>query len=116
MKTLSDWLAHLEGLHPKGQAGIVLGLDRIRLVKEALGQVPYCPVIVVGGTNGKGSTCAYLENIIAHAGYKLGCYTSPHLQAYNERVESMASQQLTKRCATHLPVLKQHASGLATSH
>ena len=86
MKTLSDWLAHLEGLHPKGQAGIVLGLDRIRLVKEALGQVPYCPVIVVGGTNGKGSTCAYLENIIAHAGYKLGCYTSPHLQAYNERV------------------------------
>ena len=86
MKTLSDWLAHLEGLHPKGQAGIVLGLDRIRLVKEALGQTRYCPVIVVGGTNGKGSTCAYLENIIVHAGYKLGCYTSPHLQDYNERV------------------------------
>jgi dihydrofolate synthase/folylpolyglutamate synthase len=86
LKTLSDWLAHLEGLHPKGQAGIVLGLDRIRLVKEALGQTRYCPVIVVGGTNGKGSTCAYLENIIVHAGYKLGCYTSPHLQDYNERV------------------------------
>ena len=86
MKTLSDWLAHLEGLHPKGQAGIVLGLDRIRLVKDALGQTRYCPVIVVGGTNGKGSTCAYLENIIGHAGYKLGCYTSPHLIAYNERV------------------------------
>jgi dihydrofolate synthase/folylpolyglutamate synthase len=86
LKTLSDWLAHLEGLHPKGQAGIVLGLDRIQLVKEALGQTRYCPVIVVGGTNGKGSTCAYLENIIVHAGYKLGCYTSPHLQDYNERV------------------------------
>ena len=86
MKTLSDWLAHLEGLHPKGQAGIVLGLDRIRLVKDTLGQTRYCPVIVVGGTNGKGSTCAYLENIIGHAGYKLGCYTSPHLIAYNERV------------------------------
>ena len=86
MKTLADWLAHLEGLHPKGQAGIELGLERIRLVKAALGQVEHCPVIVVGGTNGKGSTCAYLENIIARAGYKVGCYTSPHILAYNERV------------------------------
>ena len=86
MKTLADWLAHLEGLHPKGQAGIELGLDRIRQVKAALGQVQHCPVIVVGGTNGKGSTCAYLENIIDRAGYKVGCYTSPHILAYNERV------------------------------
>ena len=86
MKTLDDWLAHLESLHPKGQAGIELGLERIRLVKDALGQVQHCPVIVVGGTNGKGSTCAYLENIIDRAGYKVGCYTSPHLLNYNERV------------------------------
>ncbi|WP_265948418.1 bifunctional tetrahydrofolate synthase/dihydrofolate synthase [Dechloromonas sp. A34] len=86
MRSLEDWLTHLEGLHPKGQAGIELGLDRIRKVKTALGQVQHCPVIVVGGTNGKGSTCAYLESIIGHAGYKVGCYTSPHLLAYNERV------------------------------
>ena len=86
MKTLSDWLLHLEGLHPKGQAGIELGLDRIRQVKQVLGQQQHCPVIIVGGTNGKGSTCAYLENIIDRAGYKVGCYTSPHLLAYNERV------------------------------
>ena len=84
--TLSDWLAHLEGLHPKGQAGIELGLDRIRLVKAALDQRQHCPVITVGGTNGKGSTCAYLENIIRRAGYRVGCYTSPHILAYNERV------------------------------
>lgn len=84
--TKNDWLAHLEGLHPKGQAGIELGLERVRLVKDALGQVQRCPVIVVGGTNGKGSTCAYLENIIDRAGYKVGCYTSPHLLDYNERV------------------------------
>ncbi len=83
---LTDWLAHLEALHPKGQAGIELGLERIHAVKAALGQVEHCPVITVGGTNGKGSTCAYLENIIAKAGYKVGCYTSPHLLAYNERV------------------------------
>jgi len=86
LKTLEDWLQHLEGLHPKGQAGIELGLDRIRLVKDTLGQTQHCPVIIVGGTNGKGSTCAYLENIIDRAGYKVGCYTSPHLMAYNERV------------------------------
>jgi dihydrofolate synthase/folylpolyglutamate synthase len=86
LKTLTDWLAHLEGLHPRGQAGIVLGLDRINQVKAVLGQSQHCPVIVVGGTNGKGSTCAYLENIIDRAGYKVGCYTSPHLLAYNERV------------------------------
>ena len=84
--TLSDWLDHLEGLHPKGQAGIELGLDRIRLVKAALDQRQHCPVITVGGTNGKGSTCAYLENIIRRAGYRVGCYTSPHILAYNERV------------------------------
>ena len=83
---LSDWLAHLEGLHPKGQAGIELGLERIRRVKDALGQRQSWPLIVVGGTNGKGSTCAYLENIIDRAGYRVGCYTSPHLLAYNERV------------------------------
>jgi len=86
LKTLEGWLQHLEGLHPKGQAGIELGLDRIRLVKEALGQVQHCPVIIVGGTNGKGSTCAYLASIIDRAGYRVGCYTSPHLMAYNERV------------------------------
>jgi len=86
LKNLDDWLAHLEGLHPRGQAGIELGLERIQQVKAALGQRQHCPVIIVGGTNGKGSTCAYLENIIDRAGYKVGCYTSPHLLAYNERV------------------------------
>lgn len=85
-QTLADWLTHLEGLHPKGQAGIELGLDRVRRVRDALGQREHCPVITVGGTNGKGSTCAYLENIIDRAGYRVGCYTSPHILAYNERV------------------------------
>ena len=87
MKSLEDWLGHLESLHPKGQAGIELGLERVQQVKAALGQTQHCPVIIVGGTNGKGSTCAYLENIILTAGYKVGCYTSPHLMAYNERVK-----------------------------
>lgn len=85
--SLSAWLAHLESLHPKGQAGIELGLERVARVKAALGQTQHCPVIVVGGTNGKGSVCAYLENILDRAGLKVGCYTSPHLLHYNERVK-----------------------------
>ncbi len=84
--TKTDWLAHLEGLHPRGQAGIELGLDRILRVKAVLGQQEFCPVITVAGTNGKGSTCAYLENIIDRAGYRVACYTSPHILDYNERV------------------------------
>ncbi|NJA87972.1 bifunctional folylpolyglutamate synthase/dihydrofolate synthase [Rhodocyclus tenuis] len=84
--TLDGWLAHLESLHPKGQAGIELGLARVERVRDALAQTPFCPLITVGGTNGKGSTCAYLEAIYSAAGYRVGCYTSPHLQVYNERV------------------------------
>lgn len=80
---LADWLARLEQLHP---SAIDLGLERVRRVKDALGLVPTFPLIVVGGTNGKGSTCATLEAILTAAGYKTGLYTSPHLLRYNERV------------------------------
>ncbi len=81
--TLADWLTHLESLHPKT---IALGLERVAEVKQRLNLDPNVPVIVVGGTNGKGSVCAMLESILYAAGYKVGCYTSPHLLHYNERV------------------------------
>lgn len=80
--TLDAWLAHLESAHP---VGIDMGLTRIGKVKEALQLSFACPVITVGGTNGKGSTCALLESILLRAGYKVGCHTSPHLLAFNER-------------------------------
>ena len=83
---LDAWLAHLEALHPRGAAGIELGLERVVAVKTRLGQREDCPVILVGGTNGKGSTCAMLERILLAAGYRVGLYTSPHLLRYNERV------------------------------
>lgn len=81
--TLPEWLQHLESLHPKV---IQLGLDRVLSVKKALGVVQKVPLFIVGGTNGKGSTCAMLERILRCAGYRVGTYTSPHLLAYNERV------------------------------
>lgn len=81
--TLTEWLALLETRHPKL---IDLGLDRVQAVRDRLGLLPSCPVVTVAGTNGKGSVCAYLEAILSTAGYKVGCYTSPHLLRYNERV------------------------------
>ncbi|MDA8258172.1 MAG: bifunctional tetrahydrofolate synthase/dihydrofolate synthase [Betaproteobacteria bacterium] len=83
---LDAWLAHLEALHPRGEAGIELDLERVAAVKARLGQRETCPVILVGGTNGKGSVCAMLERILLAAGYRVGLYTSPHLLDYNERV------------------------------
>jgi dihydrofolate synthase/folylpolyglutamate synthase len=81
--TLADWLTYLEQLHPKT---IELGLGRIAEVRSRLGLAPAFPLITVGGTNGKGSTCAMLESMLHAAGYRVGCYTSPHLLQYNERV------------------------------
>ena len=80
---LHDWLTYLESLHPKT---IALGLERVAQVKQRLNLHPDFPIIVVGGTNGKGSVCAVLESILHAAGYRVGCYTSPHLLDYNERV------------------------------
>jgi dihydrofolate synthase / folylpolyglutamate synthase len=82
-QTLADWLAHLERLHP---SAIALGLERVRDIKARLKLDPKFPIITVGGTNGKGSTCAMLEAILAASGYKVGLYSSPHLLRYNERV------------------------------
>ncbi|MCR4305101.1 MAG: bifunctional tetrahydrofolate synthase/dihydrofolate synthase [Gallionella sp.] len=81
--TLAGWLTYLESLHPKT---IALGLERVAQVKQRLNLQPDFPVITVGGTNGKGSVCAMLESILHAAGYRVGCYTSPHLLNYNERV------------------------------
>jgi dihydrofolate synthase/folylpolyglutamate synthase len=82
-ETLDDWLKYIERLHPQA---IALGLDRVSAVKRALALSPGYPVVTVGGTNGKGSCCAMLEAILLQAGYRVGCYTSPHLLRYNERV------------------------------
>ncbi|BCG03975.1 hypothetical protein PPGU19_085430 (plasmid) [Paraburkholderia sp. PGU19] len=80
--TLEAWLAHLEAAQ---QGSPHMDLTRIAQVKNALGFSFDCPVITVSGTNGKGSACAILETILLRAGYRVGCYTSPHLLAFNER-------------------------------
>ena len=63
-----------------------MGLERVGEVKKRMGLQPQCPVVVVAGTNGKGSVCAYLSQIYTQAGFKVGTLTSPHLLRYNERI------------------------------
>ncbi|PVZ71687.1 bifunctional tetrahydrofolate synthase/dihydrofolate synthase [Pelagibaculum spongiae] len=81
---LADWLSYLEQLHP---STIELGLGRLKQVADKLGVPNFSiPVVTVAGTNGKGSTIATLEQIYSDAGYKVGCYTSPHMIRFNERI------------------------------
>ena len=82
--SLHDWLTWQETLHPNA---IDLGLERVRVVAQRMQLLqPAYALIIVGGTNGKGSTVAMLEAILLAAGYRVGAYTSPHLLRYNERV------------------------------
>ena len=83
-RTLADWLSYLEQLHP---SAIDMGLERVRQVAVQLGLGKPAPlVITVTGTNGKGSTCAFIEALLQAQGLKVGVYSSPHLLRYNERV------------------------------
>ena len=83
-QSLPDWLDWQQGLHPKK---IDLGLERVASVAGRMGILqPEQTVITVAGTNGKGSSVAFLESILSAGGYRVGAYTSPHLFRYNERI------------------------------
>ncbi|MFP4276747.1 MAG: bifunctional folylpolyglutamate synthase/dihydrofolate synthase [Wenzhouxiangella sp.] len=85
VEPLTVWLERLERRTPEAQ--IRLGLERVGTVLNRLpGARPSCPVITVGGTNGKGSVVAMLESIYGCAGYRTLAYTSPHLLDFSERV------------------------------
>ena len=87
---LSQWLEYIQRQHPES---IELGLDRVREVATRLGLGrPAAQVITVAGTNGKGSTVAFIEAIARAGGWKVGAYTSPHLLRYNERVRIEAEE------------------------
>ena len=84
-RSLAQWLAYLEQLHP---SAIDMGLDRVREVAQRLGLTRPAPrVVTVTGTNGKGSTCAFLASLLRASGQRVGVYASPHLVRYNERVD-----------------------------
>jgi len=80
--TLADWLAHCTAMHPKTMD---LSLERTVEVARRLGIQFTVPVITVAGTNGKGSTCAMIDSIARHAGYRVGVYQKPELVHFTER-------------------------------
>jgi len=84
MRALADWLEQQQKSHP---SAIDLTLERVREVARRLDLLtPEYRVITVGGTNGKGSTVAYLDALLRAAGQSSGRFTSPHLSRYNERI------------------------------
>ena len=84
MRSLADWLERQQKSHP---SAIDLDLTRVRSVAQRLELLPPpCRSVIVAGTNGKGSTVAYLDSLLRVAHKRVGRFTSPHLVRYNERI------------------------------
>ena len=83
-RNLIEWLSYLETIHA---TEIDLGLTRISQVAERLGiDLSFAKVITVAGTNGKGTTCAFLETALLSEHKKVAVYSSPHIEHFNERL------------------------------
>ncbi|MFZ2989879.1 bifunctional folylpolyglutamate synthase/dihydrofolate synthase, partial [Ideonella sp.] len=102
-KTLDDWLAHCERLHPKT---IDMTLDRVLAVQQRLGLHFKVPVISVAGTNGKGSTCAMLDSIARAAGWRVGLYSKPHLVHFEERCRINGEQIAPEALLPHFEAVE----------
>lgn len=90
MNTMKEWLNYIDSLH--GQ-NIDMGLERIKAVAEKMNVLKPAPfVFLVGGTNGKGTTCHTLEMTLLKCGYKVGVYSSPVIEEYNESVRIQNKQ------------------------
>ncbi len=83
--SLAIWLDYLLAIHP---TEIEMGLSRVSEVADRLElrELPGTQVVTVAGTNGKGTTCAFIEQILLGSGLSVGVYSSPHMVNYNERV------------------------------
>ena len=111
LKTLDEWLDWQESLHAQE---IDLGLERVQKVYRKLfpNGVPF-QVITVAGTNGKGSTIAFIDSIYQQSDFKIGAFTSPHLIKYNERFSvngKMASDERICQAFDTIEVLRGNTS------
>lgn len=85
MRSLQQWLEYQQGTHARP---IDLSLERVREVAARLRLLQWqCPIAIVAGTNGKGSTATLLAQLLHTSGRRVGLFTSPHLLRYNERVQ-----------------------------
>jgi len=102
---IEQWLEYIESLHPKTMD---LGLEPVKQVGMRAGILqPTCPIVLVAGTNGKGSTIYALETLLQKAGKKLGCYTSPHLSHFNERIRINAENVSDKSLISAFEVIEK---------
>jgi dihydrofolate synthase/folylpolyglutamate synthase len=126
--TLDGWLAHCERLHP---VTIDLGLDRVAQVWQRLAVTLGTPcgtdmaaqqdnsapvVFTVAGTNGKGSTCAMIENILLSAGFKVGVYGSPHLVHFEERCRVMGLPVKADELLSHFAAVEDARGDIALTY
>ena len=89
-RSLSEWLGLLQQRHP---TEIELGLSRVgRVARDLQCLSPAKNTVTIAGTNGKGSCVAALQALLMDQGYRVGCYTSPHLIDYNERIVLQGEQ------------------------
>lgn len=102
--TLDDWLAHCAALHPKTMD---LSLERTAELVRRLGIRFAVPVVTVAGTNGKGSTCAMLESIARHAGYRTGLYQKPELVRFEERCRVDGAPVAAAELLPHFEAVEQ---------
>jgi dihydrofolate synthase / folylpolyglutamate synthase len=102
-QTLEDWLVHCSRMHPKSMD---LSLERTVDVARRLGIHFEVPVITVAGTNGKGSTCAMLESIARHAGYRVGLYQKPELVHFTERCRVNGEPVAAEELAVHFAAVE----------
>jgi dihydrofolate synthase / folylpolyglutamate synthase len=112
-RTLDEWLAHCERLHPKD---IDMTLDRVVQVKKRLELAFEVPVITVAGTNGKGSTCAMLETIALQAGYRVGLYIKPHLVHFEERCRVNGASVAAEALLPHFEAVERARGALSLTY
>lgn len=110
---LDEWLRFIENLHSKA---IDLGLERMQIMLKRMDIQFSCPVITVGGTNGKGSTCNCMEQILLSQGYKVGVHTSPHLIRFNERARINGSFVSDEELIRHFKKVEEARKELTLSY
>ena len=101
---LSDWLAYINSNRPNEDE---FGLARLQGIFSKIVTKPLASkTIMIGGTNGKGTTAEYLKNFLINAGYKVGLYTSPHLIDFNERIQINGKNIEDKRVVEAFKVIE----------
>jgi len=112
-RSLQNWLAYIESFHPDE---IELGLDRIRTIASKLDLLKFCgKVIIIAGTNGKGSCVAGLESFALRSDLSVGCYTSPHLIRFNERIRVNGKDISDERLVAAFKVIEKARDDIAVT-